>query len=105
MSIHQHFRDREEGQRWHIHAEGKTYGPFTVESLRDMVRKANHIISVKLAINESIEAAAKMRWSGTIKFNQFVDGHQRLKNAQQDGLKVEFVARKILFAEGSVKRN
>lgn len=45
----------------------------------------NHIISVKLAINESIEAAAKMRWSGTIKFNQFIDGHQRLKNAQQDG--------------------
>lgn len=41
MSIHQHFRNREEGQRWHIHAEGKTYGPFTVESLRDMVRKAN----------------------------------------------------------------
>jgi len=64
----------------------------------------NHIISVKLAINELIEAAAKMRWSSTIKFNQFIDGHQRLKNAQQDGLKVEFVARKILFAEGSVKR-
>ena len=75
-------------------------GALTVTDLLD-----NHIISVKLAINESIEAAAKMRWSGTIKFNQFVDGHQRLKNAQQDGLKVEFVARKILFADGSVKEN
>lgn len=65
----------------------------------------NQILSAKLAINESIESAAKMRWSGTIKYNQFIDAHQRLKNAQQDGLKVSFVTRKILFADGSTKEN
>ena len=63
----------------------------------------NEILSTKIAINEPLKAGLALSWKGAIKYNQFMDTHQRLRNEQQNNLKVIFAARKILFADGTTK--
>jgi hypothetical protein len=63
----------------------------------------NEILSSKLAINELIKAGSTFDWKGAIKYNQFMDAHQRLRNERQDNLKIRFMPRKVLFADGSSK--
>jgi Protein of unknown function (DUF2939)/GYF domain 2 len=63
----------------------------------------NEILSSKLAINEPVKAGSVLNWKGALKYNQFFDTHQRLRNEQQKNLKVRFSTRKILFADGTSK--
>ncbi len=63
----------------------------------------NEVMSSKLAINDPVRADSTMNWKGAIKYNQFMDSHQRLRNATQANLNTNFVVRKILFASGSSK--
>jgi Protein of unknown function (DUF2939)/GYF domain 2 len=63
----------------------------------------NEILSSKLAINELIKAGSTFNWKGAIKYNQFIDAHERLRNERQDNLKMKFVPRRVLFADGSAK--
>jgi hypothetical protein len=63
----------------------------------------NKILSSKIAINESLKAGAALNWKGSIKYNQFEDEHQRLRNEPQTNLKIRFATRKILFADGTTK--
>jgi Protein of unknown function (DUF2939)/GYF domain 2 len=63
----------------------------------------NEILSSKIAINEPLKAGAVLNWNGAIKYNQFMDTHQRLRNEEQKNLKIRFATRKILFLDGAVK--
>jgi len=63
----------------------------------------NVIMPLHLAINDSVGSGAVLMWNGAVKYNQFMDQHQRLRNAEQANMKTNFVPRKILFADGSTK--
>jgi hypothetical protein len=60
-------------------------------------------MSIKIAINEPLHAGATLNWKGAIKYNQFMDAHQRLRGARQENLKMKFTPRKFLFADGTIK--
>jgi hypothetical protein len=59
------------------------------------------IYAVNLTIDDPVAAGSKATWSGTIKFNQFVESHVRLRNAALQDMKVIWEPRSILFADGS----
>ena len=63
----------------------------------------NEILSSKLAINDPVQARSNLNWRGSVKYNQFMETHQRLRNAQQANLKIRFAPRKVLFVDGSAK--
>jgi hypothetical protein len=63
----------------------------------------NQIINMKLAINDPVKSGATMNWEGALKYNQFIDAHQRLRDAPRENLKMVFVPRKVLFADGKTK--
>jgi len=63
----------------------------------------NRILSSKLAINDPVSAGSTMNWAGVIKYNQFTDAHQRLRNEAQANLKIKFDPGKVLFADGNTK--
>lgn len=61
----------------------------------------NKVISISLAINDPLGAHKTVNWSGGIKYNQFMDEHQRLRSAIMGNIKVAFTPRKALFADGT----
>ncbi|WP_439366042.1 DUF2939 domain-containing protein [Bradyrhizobium sp. DASA03005] len=63
----------------------------------------NEVLSTKLAINDPINDGSTYNWTGQIKYNQFMDDHNRLKNEDLANLKTRFTVRKILFADGTSK--
>jgi hypothetical protein len=63
----------------------------------------NRILGSSIAINEVVKAGDTLNWSGGIKYNQFMDDHQRLRNEPQENLKIVFVPKKVLFTDGTVK--
>ncbi len=63
----------------------------------------NEVISSKLAINDVINSGSTYNWTGQLKYNQFMDDHNRFKNEQLANLKTRFAVRKILFADGTSK--
>jgi len=63
----------------------------------------NRILTSGVAINQVIKAGDTLKWAGAIKYNQFMEDHQRLRNEGQENLKIVFVAKKVLFADGTVK--
>ncbi|MCP3477728.1 DUF2939 domain-containing protein (plasmid) [Bradyrhizobium sp. CCGUVB1N3] len=64
----------------------------------------NEIHSSLLAINDRVSAGATLGWNGKLKFNQFMDSHQRLRNATLENLKIKFSPRKLLFEDGSFEQ-
>lgn len=64
----------------------------------------NEIHSSLLAINEPIGAGAALVWNGKLKYNQFMDSHQRLRSAAFENLKIKFVPRKLLLADGGMEQ-
>lgn len=63
----------------------------------------NEVLSTKLAINDAINSGSTYNWTGQLKYNQFMDEHNRFKNEQLANLKTRFAIRKILFADGTSK--
>jgi hypothetical protein len=63
----------------------------------------NEIMGISLTVNGPIKAGAVLTWKGVIKYNQFVDQHQRLRAAQQDNIGVRFSTKKVLFSDGHTK--
>jgi hypothetical protein len=61
----------------------------------------NDIMSMKLAINDPIGAGKSIIWNGNLKYNQFIDAHQHLRNESRENLNVNFVFRKILYVDGT----
>ncbi|MGY3354921.1 hypothetical protein ACVWZK_001584 [Bradyrhizobium sp. GM0.4] len=64
----------------------------------------NEIHSSLLAINEPVGGGATLVWNGRLKYNQFIDAHQRLRSASFENLKIKFIPRKLLFADGSMEQ-
>jgi uncharacterized repeat protein (TIGR01451 family) len=63
----------------------------------------NQIMSLSLAINDPVGSAAMLTWKGALKYNQFIEQHQHLRNAQQGNIKISFIPKRILFADGRTK--
>ena len=61
----------------------------------------NRVFASSLAINELVQKNSELKWNGKIDYNQFIDSHQRFRNENQENLKVSFILRKILFADGT----
>jgi hypothetical protein len=56
-----------------------------------------------LAINETVKSGTLINWSGALKYNQFMEPHQRLRNEAQANMKISFITKKILFVDGTAK--
>jgi hypothetical protein len=63
----------------------------------------NEILSSQLTINDPVCADSVVSWSGSIKYNQFLERHQRLRNEDQANIKLKFKPRKVLFKDGNAK--
>ncbi|WP_058557171.1 hypothetical protein [Thiohalocapsa sp. ML1] len=63
----------------------------------------NEVLSAKLSINDPVAAHGELVWDGELNYNQFIDSHQRLRNAAFENLKVWFKPRKILYSNGSTE--
>jgi hypothetical protein len=63
----------------------------------------NEIMPMKLAINEPIAAGSSLNWDGGIRYNQFSEADQRLRAAESQNMKLNFVVTKVLFADGTTK--
>jgi hypothetical protein len=63
----------------------------------------NEIAAANLSINESVSAGGETTWKGQLKYNQFRDADQRLQAIAQQNLKIRFVLKKVLFADGVTK--
>jgi len=63
----------------------------------------NKVLAMSLAVNDPVAAGATMTWSGGLKYNQFDEADQQLRSADQANLKVKFLPKKFLFADGTSK--
>lgn len=63
----------------------------------------NEILGAKLAVNDPVSSGQSLEWEGKLDYNQFISSHERLRNAEVQNTKVNFVLRRILFADGEVK--
>lgn len=72
-----------------------------VVSFTDLL--GNEILGSKVEINDRIKADQILDWAGALKYNQFMDSHQRLRSEPMENLKVSFVTHKILFEDGTTK--
>jgi len=59
------------------------------------------IYSTNLTYDEGIKAGQTKTWEGSVKYNQFIEQHSRLKNKNLDALKFVWTAKSILFADGT----
>lgn len=63
----------------------------------------NKILSVSIAINDPLDSGDNMTWRGHIEYNQFIDGHRRLRGMEIQNLKTAFNLRKVLYQDGTIK--
>lgn len=63
----------------------------------------NKIISINMAINDSLASKGHMSWRGHIDYNQFLNDHIRFRGAEIQNLKTSFVLRKVLYEDGTFK--
>lgn len=54
-----------------------------------------------LTISEPIRAGEKANWTGSIHYNQFKDSHRSLRNAELKDLKVVWLPKSIIYADGT----
>jgi hypothetical protein len=62
----------------------------------------NVIMRVSVKITDPISANSSIVWGGSIDYNQFLDKHQALRDADIQDIVAEFFATKILFQDGEV---
>jgi hypothetical protein len=63
----------------------------------------NRIIASKLEINDPIKNGDTFSWSGSMSYNPFMEDDKRFRVADRENIKLIFVPRKTLFADGTVK--
>jgi hypothetical protein len=54
-----------------------------------------------LTISDPVKVGTKANWDGTINYNQFIEAQQRFRNAELKDMKVIWLPRTIIFADGS----
>jgi hypothetical protein len=60
----------------------------------------DEIKSINLSYDESLPVGKAVRWTGSVKFNQFMDDDKKLRAAADDKIKFTFVPQTIIFADG-----
>jgi hypothetical protein len=63
----------------------------------------NNILTSRVVITTPLKVNESMEWSGSLDCNPFMDDHQKLRNTEQEDLKIIFTVKKILFADGTTK--
>lgn len=63
----------------------------------------NRILTAKIAVNDPIPAGSTYSWSGGISYNQFIESHQSLRNADVENMKAQLHVGKVLFSDGQTK--
>jgi hypothetical protein len=63
----------------------------------------NRIIASKLEINDPIKSGDTFSWSGSMSYNPFIEDDKRFRAADRENIKLIFIPRKTLFADGTVK--
>jgi hypothetical protein len=59
------------------------------------------VFASSLTITDPVNAGEKATWIGTINYNQFMEEHRRFKDAELTDLKVVWLPKQILFADGT----
>lgn len=63
----------------------------------------NEILNANLAVNDPVGAGTTLEWPGSIEYNQFVNKHRNLRNAEPQNIKIRFALQKVLFEDGTTK--
>lgn len=58
------------------------------------------VFETSLTVANPIKAGAKATWSGSIDYNQFTDSHRSLRNAELANMKVVWLPKSIIYADG-----
>jgi len=61
----------------------------------------NDIINLNVAINDPVSPTSPTTWPGTMLYNQFLEHHKALRNADFDNLKTNFQVHKVLYDDGT----
>jgi len=61
----------------------------------------NNIINLNVAINDPISPISPMTWPGTMLYNQFLENHKALRNAEFYNIKTSFQVHKVLYDDGT----
>jgi len=61
----------------------------------------NNIINLNVAINDPVSTASPITWPGTMLYNQFLEHHKALRNAEFNNIKTSFEVHKVLYDDGT----
>lgn len=61
----------------------------------------NIIINLNVAINDPVSPTSPMTWPGTMLYNQFLEHHKALRNAEFNNIKTSFEVHKVLYDDGT----
>lgn len=59
------------------------------------------IFEITITIEEQIKAGEKKQWDGSMEYNQFIDEHRALRNAEIEKIKTIWVPESYIFDDGS----
>lgn len=59
------------------------------------------ILRTNVTISEPIKGGQQATWDGTLRYNQFIDAHQRFRVAELQDLKVVWQPASIIFSDGT----
>jgi len=59
------------------------------------------IFESRLTVADPIRASAKATWIGSIDYNQFIDSHRSLRNTELANMKVVWLPKSIIYADGT----
>ncbi|MBI2299882.1 MAG: hypothetical protein HYU66_13225 [Armatimonadetes bacterium] len=63
----------------------------------------NEILRLRVEINQRIAQGGLLEWKGAMEYNEFMEEHQRLRSEDSSNIRVRFIARKVLFSDGTSK--
>lgn len=65
------------------------------DAFGEIIKKSN------LTYDEGIKAGQKKNWHGSMKYNQFMEGQRKFRDAELENMKFEWKPKAIIFADGS----
>lgn len=64
----------------------------------------NKIIDSNVAINEVVKAGEDLSWVGSIGYNEFIERHKNFRFAENKNIKLNFILKKVLYADGRLQQ-
>src|SRR5262249_22836876 len=59
------------------------------------------IYTIRLTITDPIKPGQKANWAGSVKFNQFNEGHRALRNTELKDMRFAWIPVSIIFQDGT----